>query len=90
MKKYLIFLAANIVLFVALQAVFIFTGFSLGLASSDKYLREQWILYCVFCFLHLIIYAAAPYFRRLLSNAEFLLGILIIILSWVILGLYIS
>jgi hypothetical protein len=90
MKKYFVFLLVNVILFLALQLGVVLAAFLLGLASSDKYVREQWILYGFVCLLHVIIYAVIPYVRRLLSMGEFLFGALIIVLAWVITGWYMS
>lgn len=90
MKKIIIFIFSNAILFLTLQCSVVLTAFLLGFASSDKYVRAQWVLYCIFCLLHVVIYVAIPYFKRSLSRYELLLGALIIILSWIITGWYIS
>jgi uncharacterized BrkB/YihY/UPF0761 family membrane protein len=90
MRKYITFFFSNIALFLTLQFGAVLTVFLLGLASGDKYVREQWILYCLFCSLHVILCFSIPYYRRLLSKHELLLGFLIIIFSWTIMGWYIS
>jgi hypothetical protein len=90
MRKYIIFLFLNVVLFLMLQFGVVLTAFLLGLASSDKYVREQWILYWLFCLIHVTIFVAIPYIMRSLLVYKFLVGVLLIILSWVITAWYIS
>lgn len=90
MRKHIIFIFSNLVLFLMLQFAVVLTAFLLGLASSNKYEREQWMLYCFFCLLQVIICIVIPYFRKSLSKYEFLLGVLLVILSWIITGWYIS
>jgi len=44
----------NLVVFLMAQFGAILVAFLTGLASSDKYILEQWIVYYFFCVLHII------------------------------------
>lgn len=90
MKKYVIFFVVNALLFVALQTGFILTAFLLGLASSDKYVTQQWILYFAFCLFHLLVFFFIPYFNKTLSRKDFLFGALLIAFAWLVTAWYIN
>ena len=90
MKRYITLLAINVAVFLLLQSGVIIIIFLSGLASSDAHLQGQWIVYGIFCLIHVIVFIAIPYFRRSSSGNELLIGAFIIILSWVIMGWYLN
>lgn len=90
MKKLAIRISLNLLLFLALQILVVIVGFLLGLASSNKFVHQQWILYWTFCASHVALSVWISYFAtRRLEREDFISSIAIIFL-WLVTAWYIT
>lgn len=85
MKELIKNILLNLIAALALYALFIFMGFLLGFASSDKYIAKTWILFFFFTSAHLTFYSIL--FRSKVQKGTFGISIGFIVLCWGIMAL---
>ena len=87
MKKIIKYLLLNILISLLLIIFFVFIGFSLGYASSDKYLLNTWYLFGIFVFLHLFIHSVVQIILKKKFDLQIILGYGVIVTIWTLFAL---
>ena len=77
----------NIILFAVFYVGFFITIFLLGYGSNNTHLNEQWIVYSLFFFLHVLTFFFVLRLKHEFRVKTFLLFFTLIVIVWSTMGL---
>ena len=75
----------NLFLFAIYYVIFFFLAFSLGLASSEDFITEQWVLYIIHCIVHIGTFSVI-YRHQLKERMSISWSYVLILLLWGVFG----